>query len=506
MNVSYTVTLGALLCVLSLAAYVDRVYTEMGKFLAREYQDNIDAWTRAVEPRLGLGRESIALSASVLRQLALAAVALIAGLRLYTHVRANPLLAQAPSVEDIGVTAALLVLLIMFFDRLVPQILFARTNGFWIARIRYVLQALFYLILPITLTLGLLLSIVALAEPEDAAEEEHPSEAMDDGKEKKRGAEKEHRADEIVRALGFVLQRGEVQRGDVVEDEQAEAREIEDIAEQDCSHDHEGVGVPAKAIDVAGDERDEAHGDGAADAVAAGRDEHAEVRGEHEAEVVWSEMLPEAHREGAGDMGGDCLQREVDQAAERIGDGIDEPEEKDGEERGAQEAGPSEQQDCAGCIADRHERGGREDGRPAGRDDEDEDGALLDPRFHQDKQQEGQPPPGAFGLPSDRSPGAQDEDETDQRNHHAERLGWLAQPHLPEGERGGPDGCNAKYGKGGPDYGELNGRESPCADDRHTKIGIREGGHASGASGLRYLKTGVKRWGEASARTDRDGP
>jgi CBS domain containing-hemolysin-like protein len=178
-NVSYTVTLGALLCVLSLAAYVDRVYTEMGKFLAREYQDNIDAWTRAVEPRLGLGRESIALSASVLRQLALAAVALIAGLRLYTHVRANPLLAQAPSVEDIGVTAALLVLLIMFFDRLVPQILFARTNGFWIARIRYVLQALFYLILPITLTLGLLLSIVALAEPEDAAEEEHPSEAMD---------------------------------------------------------------------------------------------------------------------------------------------------------------------------------------------------------------------------------------------------------------------------------------------------------------------------------------
>ena len=35
------------------------------------------------------------------------------------------------------------------------------------------------LILPVTLTLGLLLSIVALAEPEDATEEEHPSEAMD---------------------------------------------------------------------------------------------------------------------------------------------------------------------------------------------------------------------------------------------------------------------------------------------------------------------------------------
>src|SRR5450432_3638101 len=150
----YELTLAVLLVVLALAAYVDRVYTEMGKFLAREYQDNIDAWTRAVEPRLHLGRESIALSASVLRQLALAAVALIAGLRLYTHVRANPLLAQAPSIEDILVTAALLVLLIVFFDRLVPQMLFARTEGMWVVRIRWVLQALFYLILPITLTLG----------------------------------------------------------------------------------------------------------------------------------------------------------------------------------------------------------------------------------------------------------------------------------------------------------------------------------------------------------------
>jgi putative hemolysin len=71
------------------------------------------------------------------------------------------------------------VLLILFFDRLVPQLLFTRTRGLWMARIRFLLEALFYLILPVTLTLGLLLSIVALAEPEDAEEEEHPSEAMD---------------------------------------------------------------------------------------------------------------------------------------------------------------------------------------------------------------------------------------------------------------------------------------------------------------------------------------
>ena len=171
--------LAVLLVVLALAAYVDRVYSEMGKFLAREYQDNIDAWTRAVEPRLHLGRESIALSASVLRQLALAAIALIAGLRLYVHVKELPLLARAPSFEEIAVTGFFLVLLILFFDRLIPQLLFTRTRGLWIAHIRLLLEALFYLILPVTLTLGLLLSIVALAEPEDDQEVEHPSEAME---------------------------------------------------------------------------------------------------------------------------------------------------------------------------------------------------------------------------------------------------------------------------------------------------------------------------------------
>jgi putative hemolysin len=173
MSAAYPLAFLLLLFILTLAAYIDRVYSEMGKFLAREYQDNIDSWNEAVEPRLHLGRESNALSASVLRQLSLAALALLAGLRLYNHAL------LAPPLSEIGRTIAELILLILIFDRLLPQILFTRTRGLWIARIRLVLDTLFYLILPVTLLLGLLLSIAALAEPEDSAEEEHPSEAMD---------------------------------------------------------------------------------------------------------------------------------------------------------------------------------------------------------------------------------------------------------------------------------------------------------------------------------------
>ena len=176
---AYTVVLVLLLAILSLAAYVDRVYSEMGKFLAREYQDNIDAWEKVVEPRLRLGRESIALSASVLRQLTVAALALFAGLRLYTHTTLLPSLARTPSTSEVVRAVFELILLILLFDRLLPQLLFTRTRGLWIARITPILQALYYLILPVTLLLGLLLSIAALAEPEDTAEEDHPSEAMD---------------------------------------------------------------------------------------------------------------------------------------------------------------------------------------------------------------------------------------------------------------------------------------------------------------------------------------
>jgi CBS domain containing-hemolysin-like protein len=75
--------------------------------------------------------------------------------------------------------AAELILLILICDRLIPQVIFARTRGLWIRRITLLLQVFFYLILPVTIVLQLLLSIAALAEPEDNTEEERPSEAMD---------------------------------------------------------------------------------------------------------------------------------------------------------------------------------------------------------------------------------------------------------------------------------------------------------------------------------------
>jgi CBS domain containing-hemolysin-like protein len=159
-----------LLCLLALAAYVDRIYFEMGKFLSREYTENIEAWEKGVEPKLRLSPESAAMSASVLRQIAIGALTFLLAIRLQGKVGHTP--------AEIARTVFELLLVLLVFDRLLPQIFFTRTRGTWIAKIALLIQVLFYLVLPITLTIGLLLSIAGLAEPE-AEEPEHAHEAMD---------------------------------------------------------------------------------------------------------------------------------------------------------------------------------------------------------------------------------------------------------------------------------------------------------------------------------------
>ncbi|WP_263379756.1 hemolysin family protein [Granulicella paludicola] len=159
-----------LLCLLALVAYVDRIYFEMGKFLSREYTENIEVWEERVEPKLRLSRESAAMSASVLRQMSLIALTFLLAIRLQGKL--------GHSLEEIARTVFELLLVLVVFDRLLPQIFFTKTKGEWIARIIPLLQCLFYIVLPVTLAIGLLLSIAGLAEPEITTPE-HSGEAMD---------------------------------------------------------------------------------------------------------------------------------------------------------------------------------------------------------------------------------------------------------------------------------------------------------------------------------------
>ena len=174
MSITAAILIVLLLGVLTFASYIDRLYSEMGKFLAREFQENIDVWEQRVEPRLGMNRDRIALSAAILMHLSLAFLTLVFGMLLFDR---SPL--DRPALAEIAQVALGIVLVIVIFNRLLPFAFFTRTRGEWIARWRWVLRVLLWIALPITLFLQFLLSIAKLAEPPAGSESETASEAVE---------------------------------------------------------------------------------------------------------------------------------------------------------------------------------------------------------------------------------------------------------------------------------------------------------------------------------------
>jgi CBS domain containing-hemolysin-like protein len=160
-----------LCALLVLVSYVDRLYTETGKFLSREFQENIEAFEKLVEPRLLHASSRAGLAFAVLTLLINATIAFLIGYLVFRDMRWTwPEIVQA----IIGI-----VLVIILCNRLLPYVLFTRTRGEWLVHFMPVLVTLIYLMLPITVVLGFGLSVAALAEPHEPEEPEHPSEAVD---------------------------------------------------------------------------------------------------------------------------------------------------------------------------------------------------------------------------------------------------------------------------------------------------------------------------------------
>ncbi len=171
MSLPLAIVLLVLMALLALVSYVDRLYAEMGKFLAREFQENIDAYEERVEPRLHVGRERAALSMTVLTQLCMAGIGVLIGYVLFMEKRWV--------VLDLVQAAVSLIFIIVIFHQLLPYLFFVRTRGEWLARWVPVLRTLIYLALPATLILGFGLSVASLSKEHPEKQPEHPSEAVD---------------------------------------------------------------------------------------------------------------------------------------------------------------------------------------------------------------------------------------------------------------------------------------------------------------------------------------
>jgi putative hemolysin len=171
MTIALAIILAVLLFLLTLASYVERIYTEMGKFLSREFQENIEAYEVQVEPRLHGARDRTPLSMAVLTQLCTAAIAMVF---LFMVMMDGQWDWRKIAESLLGVILAIVVC-----NRILPFVFFTRTKGEWLVPFAPLLRVLVYLLMPITVVLGFCLQIAALAEPKEPVEAETTSEAVD---------------------------------------------------------------------------------------------------------------------------------------------------------------------------------------------------------------------------------------------------------------------------------------------------------------------------------------
>ena len=171
MNFAIAIALVVLIALLTLSSYVERVYAEIGKFLSREFQENIDNFEQVVEPRLKVSRSRASLSMAILTPLVMAAIAMLVGFSVFRD--------GAWELDEILEACLALLLIVIVFNRFLPYVFFSRTSGKWLGRWVPVLRVLIYLVLPVTLVLGFLQSVTSLTREHSEPQPETQAEAVD---------------------------------------------------------------------------------------------------------------------------------------------------------------------------------------------------------------------------------------------------------------------------------------------------------------------------------------
>ncbi len=174
---------------LTLFAYVDRLYTEMGKFFLRGVQDNLEVFEKEVEPALKMDRARAGLTFELLTQTMILTQAVLTS---YLVFRRESLLWR-----EVAEAMALLVVAMVLFRHLIPHVLITRTAGDWIVPFRPLLRAASLVALPVVAMLSFSFTVADLGagagEPKAAPTPAETMEALMDKGEEQGVLEKEDR-------------------------------------------------------------------------------------------------------------------------------------------------------------------------------------------------------------------------------------------------------------------------------------------------------------------------
>ena len=250
---------------------------------------------------------------------------------------------------------------------------------------------------------------------------------------------KECGPNQVISVFRPVLQPGQTQRDQVEQHQYAQPNKVEDVAQQDRAQNHQHMRAPPEAVKVPGHHGDKAHRHRAPDAVAPGRDKHAELRRKHQPQFVWAQRLAQRHRKGPRHMRRGALQRKVHKHVEHMRDRVDEKQQRHRKKGGAQQPRTTKQQHQPCAVSARNHGVRREKNRPLRRQDQRHHGLLTQSNQRRRHDQQDQSPPGSAQLPVQRPPRPQNQQQAYDRNHHPDRLQRVRHPQQIQELRRRPD-------------------------------------------------------------------
>jgi putative hemolysin len=158
----------AMLAGLTVFAYLDRIYRELGRVTTKRIHGHLDVFEAEIEPRFGLKRRSAALAFSLLSRLWMVAVAVqtARGVIYYVPDRWNAFL-------ELLVFVPAEVVIAMHF---LPDLLLARTQGRWLRPLLPIIRGFLWIVWPLCAIVELAASLARISDEGSGEEPERRTE------------------------------------------------------------------------------------------------------------------------------------------------------------------------------------------------------------------------------------------------------------------------------------------------------------------------------------------
>lgn len=148
----------SLCCVVSLFAYLDRIYRELGRVSGGRFSGHLEVFETEIEPQLKIASRDAAAGFAILAQLALVLVTV--------ETARGVFVSSATKGQALAQLLVYLTLEVLIFGQFVPYLLLAKTTGRWLGGLLPILRAALTMVRPLRVAIDLGISVSHLSEEE----------------------------------------------------------------------------------------------------------------------------------------------------------------------------------------------------------------------------------------------------------------------------------------------------------------------------------------------------